>query len=175
VHKTIGYHYVKSGYGLWLPGDGRGSWSEAWDDQIGFYEPHMLHEGDPIRLRMARERQLHPPVKLTDPMLAVVETVIGECAATSPWQIVAASIERTHTHLAITYSGLDIHRTVKWLAQQMTKAIHRQTSHTGPVWCEGYWCEYHYDERHWQNVIGYIERHNIRRGVGPRPYGFITV
>jgi hypothetical protein len=24
---TIGYHIVKTGYGLWLPGDERGSWS----------------------------------------------------------------------------------------------------------------------------------------------------
>ena len=27
---TLGFHYVKSGYGLWLPGDDRGHWSEAW-------------------------------------------------------------------------------------------------------------------------------------------------
>jgi hypothetical protein len=54
--RTIGYHLVKSAYGLWLPGDDRGSWSDAWDDQIGYYEPHALHDGDPIRLRMAEER-----------------------------------------------------------------------------------------------------------------------
>jgi hypothetical protein len=62
---TIGYHFVKSAYGLWLPGDERGSWSDAWDDQIGYCEPHTLHDGDPVRLRMAEERLKHPPVRFT--------------------------------------------------------------------------------------------------------------
>jgi len=39
---TLGYHIVKSCYGLWLPGDDRGHWSEACDEQIGFTEPHTL-------------------------------------------------------------------------------------------------------------------------------------
>jgi len=47
--RTLGYHYVKSGYGLWLPGDDRGSWSQACDEQIGFTEPHTLNPGDPVR------------------------------------------------------------------------------------------------------------------------------
>jgi len=46
--QTIGYHLVKSGFGLWLPGDERGHWSEAWDAQLGYIEPHTLHPGDVI-------------------------------------------------------------------------------------------------------------------------------
>jgi REP element-mobilizing transposase RayT len=171
---TLGYHWVKSGYGLWLPGDPRGHWSEAWDEEIGYVEPHMLHPGDPVRLRMAQERMKHPPVKLTSAMVRVVERVIGECAAASPWKIVAASIEPTHTHLQITYSGLDIHRTVKWLSQETTKAIHRETDHEGPVWGKGDWTVYLFDLPYFRNVTRYIERHNVRRGVGPRPYSFLS-
>jgi REP element-mobilizing transposase RayT len=171
---TLGYHWVKTCYGLWLPGDERGHWSEAWDDQIGYIEPHMLHEGDPIRLRMAQERMAHPEVKLTPAMIAIVERVIGECAAASPWSIDAASIERTHTHLLITYSGLDIHRTVKWISQQTAKAIHRETDYAGPVWGKGDWCVYVYDAAYYNNIKRYIERHNVRRGVGPRPYAFLS-
>jgi hypothetical protein len=63
---TLGYHYVKSCYGLWLPGDDRGSWSEAWDEQIGFVEPHTLHAGDPVRHRMAEERMRYAVVRLSD-------------------------------------------------------------------------------------------------------------
>ena len=35
---TPGFHPAKSGFGLRLPEDARGSWSEAWDEQIGHYE-----------------------------------------------------------------------------------------------------------------------------------------
>ena len=51
MRQTLGYHIVISGYGLWLPGDERGHWSEAWDAELGFIEPHALHAGDPVRKR----------------------------------------------------------------------------------------------------------------------------
>jgi REP element-mobilizing transposase RayT len=171
--RTLGYHIVVSGYGLWLPGDERGYWSEAWDAEVGFIEPHTLHAGDPVRKRMAEERQTHPPVKLDAAMQKVVIDTIGRCRAESDWQVAAASIEATHTHLLVTYTERDVDNTVKWLKDQITKAIHRQTSHAGPVWCKGRWRAFIFDPAIWRNTRGYIERHNERRGVGPRPYAFI--
>ncbi len=174
MHATIGYHFVKSTHGTSLPGDERGHWSETWDEQIGYIEPHMLHTGDPMRLRMARERMKHPEVRLTPQMIQVVVNTIAQCVEESPWSIIAGSIERTHMHLLITYTTRDIHKSMKWFAQEMTKAIHGLTPHEGPVWSEGKWLQFIFDESHWRNTITYIERHNIRRGLDPRPYSFLT-
>ena len=153
---------------------GRGSWSEAWDEEIGYVEPHALHPGDPVRLRMARERMKHPPVRFTPAMMRVVAETIGECTASSDWSIAAASVEATHMHLLLTYSGRDIDRTAKWLAQQTTKAVRRRTDHAGPVWAKGRWRSFVFDAEYWRNVAAYIERHNVRRGLPARPYPFIT-
>lgn len=172
--KTLGYHLVKSAYGLWLPGDERGSWSEAWDEELGYIEPHTLHPGDPVRLRMAQERMKHPKVRWSPEIIAAMVDSIEECAAESDWKIVAAAVENTHLHLQLTYSGMDIDRTAKWLAQRMTKSVHANTTHTGPVFCKGRWCVFLFDESHWYNTVRYIEAHNIRRGLGPRPYAFIA-
>lgn len=172
--RTIGYHVVISGYGLWLPGDERGSWSAAWDAQIGLTEPHTLHPGDPVRLRMSQERIKHAPARLTPPMIAAVVNTLGNCATQSDWSIAAASVESTHTHLLLTYTGRDVDNTVKWIKDQVTKAIHRHTRHTGPVWCRGKWRTFIFDDDVWQAARTYIERHNLRRGVGHRPYPFIT-
>jgi REP element-mobilizing transposase RayT len=171
--RTIGYHVVISGYGLWLPGDERGSWSAAWDRQIGFTEPHMLHPGDPARLRMSEERMRHCPVRLTTAMIAAVVEALGRCAETSEWSVAAVSIEATHTHLLLTYTRRDIDNAVKWIKDQATKAVHRETLHSGPVWCKGKWRSFVYDEEVWHAAETYIERHNVRRGVGPRPYPFL--
>ncbi len=173
--RTLGYHYVKSGYGLWLPGDNRGSWSETWNEQIGFTQPHKLNPGDPVRLRMANERMKHEAVRLDETMIDAVVDAINQCESSSPWQIAAASIEATHMHLIITYSGLDIKRTLKWLVQQTTKAVHNQTAHVGPVWCEGYWCSYVFDNDYWTNLVQYIQKHNLRRNEAAKPYQFITL
>jgi REP element-mobilizing transposase RayT len=175
MRRTLGYHIVISGYGLWLPGDDRGHWSEAWDDELGYIEPHMLHAGDPVRKRMAEERQKQPPVRLDEAMQLVVVDTISRCRVESDWRIAAASIEATHVHLLMTYTERDIDNTVKWLKDQMTKAIHRQTSHHGPVWCKGRWRSFIYELAAWQNAQAYIERHNVRRGVGARPYAFIEL
>jgi REP element-mobilizing transposase RayT len=172
--RTVGYHLVKSGYGLWLPGDDRGSWSAAWDEQLGFIEPHQLHPGDPVRKRMAAERMKHPPMRLTPAMIEAVADAIGQCAADSPWRVAAASIEPTHMHLLITYSGIDIDRTRKWLAQNMTRAVHERTPHRGPVWCENWWRGFVFDDAVWDTTQRYIEKHNIRRGDAPSPWPFIA-
>jgi hypothetical protein len=173
---TLGYHFVKSAYGLWLPGDDRGCWSEAWDDQIGYYEPHHLHDSDPVRERMAEERMKHPPVVFNDVMTNAIVDAIGDCVKKSNGglSIAAFAIECTHMHLLIPYSGRDIDNTAKWLADQTTKAVHKYTTHKGPVWGKGKWCSFVYDMEHWLNTIGYIRRHNTRRGLAADPYAFIT-
>ena len=171
---TIGYHLVFSGYGLWLPGDSRGSWSASWDEQLGLIEPHTLHPGDPVRLRMAEERLKHPAVRLSVAMIEVVADTFGCCAAESDWTIQAASVESTHVHLLLSYSERDIDKTVKWVKDRCTKAVHQRTSHQGPVWCKGRWRGFIFDDTSWEGAVGYIERHNIRRGLGPRPYAFLA-
>jgi REP-associated tyrosine transposase len=170
---TIGYHIVISGYGLWLPGDSRGSWSEAWDEQLGFIEPHQLHSGDPVRKRMAEERQLNAAVRLTSAMLAVVAEAVGGCAAESDWSIAAAALGSTHSHLLLTYTPRDMDRTIKWVKDCATKAVHCRTAHQGPVWCKGKWCSFIFTSDAWRAAQRYIERHNERRGMGPRPYPFL--
>jgi len=171
---TLGYHIVLPGFGLWLPGDARGHWYEAWDEQIGLIEPRTLHDGDPARQRMAAERMKHEPVLLSPTMIEIVADVIDECCDASEWTISAASIEPTHTHLLLTYSMRDIDNTIKWLKDRTTKAIHRGTDHDGPVWCRGKWRSYIFDDGVWANALRYIERHNLRRGEPARPYSFIT-
>ncbi len=174
--KTLGYHLVKSTYGQWLPGDQRDSWSEAWDNEIGYVKPHTLHPGDPARQRMAKERMLHEPVWLTDVMIAVIAETVSECVNRSAGElsIAAAAIESTHMHLLILYSGREIENTAKWLADRTTKAIHRDTNHCGPVWCKSKWCSYVFENTHWGNISAYIERHNTRSGRAARPYAFLV-
>ena len=158
--RTIGYHYVRVGYGLWMPGDPRGSWSEAWDEQIGFTEPHTLHPGDPARLRMAEERQKHPAVRWSADVQQVIRATVEQCAAASPWNVAAFGIKDTHLHVALTYTTTDIDGTTKWLGQQMTKAVHQQTAHRGPVFAKNHWIEFIYEPGHWDRLLPYIEDHN---------------
>jgi hypothetical protein len=176
MRRTLGYHLVKSGYGLWLPGDDRGHWSDAWDEQIGYVEPHTLHAGDPVRRRMAAERMKHPAVGLTDRMITAIAAALGELVDRSDGglRIAAAAIEPTHMHLQLTYTGRDIDVTAMWIADQTTKAVHRATDHSGPVWCKGRWRSFIFDADRWKRTTEYIRRHNRRAGRRDDPYPWIT-
>ena len=138
----------------------RGNWSEAWNEQIGFVEPHTLHAGDPVRLRMAEERQKHPPVRWSLDVQRVIRATVEACAAASAWDVAAFGIEETHLHLALTYTTTDIDGTAKWLGQQMTKAVHLQTGHVGPVFCKGHWLQFIFDPGHWDALLAYIDCHS---------------
>ena len=172
---TLGYHLVKSAYGLWLPGDERGHWSTAWDEQIGYTEPHMLHPADPVRRRMAAERMAHPPVRLTPFQVEVLADTLQDCVIRSAGDLAFAAlcILPTHMHAVIPYSGRDIDCTAKWLADQTTKRMHERTGQDGPLWCKGKWRGFIYQTEHWHSVIHYVERHNTDRGLAARPYKFI--
>jgi hypothetical protein len=176
VGQTLGYHLVKSCYGLRLPGDDRGSWSEAFDEKIGFVEPHLLHPADPARQRMALERQAHPPVFLDASMSAAVADALAACVtkAGDDLIIAAAALDTTHMHLLLPYTGRDIDKTAKWIVDQTTKAVHRHTRHQGPVWAKGRWRGFIFDTDNLANVGRYIERHNLRRGLPAQPYPWIT-
>ena len=157
--KTLGVHLVKSAYGQWLPGDPRGHWSTAWDDQLGHIQPHQLHPGDPIRHRMAAERMQHPAVIWTPRIIRSITATLPRCADNSPWDLAALAVEPTHLHALLTYAPLDFDRTAKWLAQQMTKAVHIDTPHAGPVFAKGKWATYIFEPSHWENTVRYIARH----------------
>jgi REP element-mobilizing transposase RayT len=123
---------------------------------------------------MAEERMQHPPVRISAQMLSIVEATLHDCAADSDWRIVAASLEPTHIHVLLTFTERDIDGVLKWLSQETTKAIHRDTPHQGPVWCKGRWSQFIFKQDHWDYAMAYIECHNLRRGIGSRPYCFLS-
>jgi REP element-mobilizing transposase RayT len=173
---TMGYHVVKSTYGTWLPGDPRGSWSETWSPERGYFGAHQFHEGDQRRLAMALQRMKHPPVVLTDAMCTAIREALQYCVERAKGEllIMAAAIEPTHMHLLIPHTGRDIHTTVKWIADQTSKAVHRRTAHLGPVWTKNHWCHHIDRQEHWENAAIYVDEHNRRAGRGSRPYAFLA-
>jgi len=173
--ETLGYHLTKTTYGTWLPGDRRGSWLKEWSPKEGYGPVRRLADADPSREAMARRQMNHDACMLTEEMIDAVVDSISDCVIRSKGglTIMAAAIEPTHVHLLLPNTGRDIDVMVKWLADQTTKAIHRRTTHSGPVWTSKPWCEYIDDDVHWEQLLQYIDEHNIRAGRGSRPYPFL--
>jgi REP element-mobilizing transposase RayT len=118
----------------------------------------------------------HSVVTLDENMTCVLVQAITKCvdASKGGLRIIAAAIETTHMHLLIVNTGCDMDITAKWIADQSTKAIHRYTRHTGPLWTKNEWCHHIDKQEHWESAILYIDEHNLRAGRGSRPYPFLT-
>ena len=165
MSETLGYHLVKTTYGTWLPGDVR-----------GFWEGHRFHDvGEARREKRARDQMTEPPTTLSAEMVFTVIDAIGDCVGRSRGglKVMAAAIEPTHMHLLIPYSGRDVEITAKWVAHQTTKAVHRKTAHSGPVWSKNNWIRHIFSSENWENALLYIDDHNVRAGRGSRPYPFL--
>lgn len=173
--ETFGYHLTKTTYGTWLPGDARGSWLKDWSPQSGYSQQRRYSPPDVRREEMARRKLRFAPVAFTAEMIAAVVAALAECVERSQGGllIMAATVEPTHIHLLLPDTGRDIDTTAKWLADRTTKAIHVQTTHTGPVWTSKNWCEHIGDQEHWEQALRYIDDHNVRAGRGSRPYAFL--
>jgi hypothetical protein len=89
---------------------------------------------------------------MSEPLKRAIEEAITDCVAKSKggFYVSAGTIESTHMHLLLPYTGRDIHNTLKWVADQTTKRVHANTSYKDPVWCKGRWCEFIFDELHWE-------------------------
>src|SRR5215475_620325 len=101
--QTLGFHVTKTTYGTWLPGDQRGSWSEAWSPSRGFCEPHRFHPADDQRLDIAIGRMKHAAVTLDDEMIRAVIQGLTQCVDVSngDLRMAAAAIQTTHMQLLI--------------------------------------------------------------------------
>lgn len=173
----LGYHVVKTAYGRWLPGDERGSWSEAWSAGRGFYGAHQFHAGDEARRMIATARMRYAPATLTEEVQCAVEHAVSDCvnSANGKLRIIAAAMEPHHMHLLIAFEGEHpVSSTVRWLFHKATRKVHATTSHTGPVWVKNHWCGEIENDVQWDNAIEYIEQHNVRAGRQRRPYSFLT-
>jgi REP element-mobilizing transposase RayT len=103
-----------------------------------------------------------------------ITATLSRCAADSPWKVLEYSIEETHLHALLSQTPLDVERTVKWGAQEMTKAVHRETAHAGPVFCKGRGQQFIFEDSRLANLSRYIRSHNTRRGVSAKPCDFLA-
>jgi REP element-mobilizing transposase RayT len=173
--ETLGYHLTKTTYGTWLPGDARGSWVKNWSPRVGYGELHRFEHADPSREERSRRQLSHDVVILSPAMIQAVVDALAVCIQRSQGglKIMAATIEPTHMHLLLTRTCRNIDITTKWIADQTTKAIHRQTAQRGSVWTSKNWCEHVDQPDHWEELLRYIDEHHVRAGRGSRPYEFL--
>jgi len=186
---TCGIHLVSTTYRTWLPGDDRGHWSPLLDFYGALRERgHRLRVGDPIT-RQRGEGIADEPEKVLSPR--EVQTVADTIGAliTSPHSpplvagrptfkppvIYAAAIERTHFHLLTGIMREDVGIFMGRIKGITSSAVCALPENAGRrhVWTAHYWEVFLFDDGGVEAVQGYIEAHNVRRGLAPNPFPWV--
>ena len=173
-------HVIWTTYMTWPPGDPRGHWSPLFD----FYghlidQGHHLNMPDPATLVHATALAKEPPKILTPDEQQIVADTIGDVMRTPTvprFQVLAAAVERTHTHLLLSWLNEAIDRIVGRLKGRSSSEVIARGAEPGRhrTWTAGYWKVFLFEERSIPIVGRYIEAHNERRGLPPVPYEWIT-
>jgi REP element-mobilizing transposase RayT len=182
----LGYHFIFSAYGFWLPNDPRGSWS----DTIRVYDllqfgpatkvdttrsvAHVPHDRA-LRLK-AKEALRYKPVRFTGVQARAIARGFAIAAEEGAYVIHALAILPDHVHAVIAkhHQHIDriaIHMKAKATRQLSSEGLHplvRQPRADGTLpspWARNYWCPFIDSAEYLHQAIRYVENNPMRSGL----------
>lgn len=174
-----GYHVILPMYGVWLPNDPRGAWSDVvWKWELLQYgrprrslERQSLVELTPEELELRKQAQAalkYPFVQLNGDQALSVGTGFGNASRKNGYTIWACSILPQHAHLVVARHRYKVEQIATLLKGAATTRIiadnrHPQAGHResdGPypkMWAEKRWKVYLDSEQQIETAIRYVE------------------
>ena len=190
----LGYHFIFSAYGFWLPNDPRGSWSEV----VREYEIACFGQATKVtttrsvaaishdhRQRIAAKQALrYPPVKFTGGQAKTVAEGFAVACMEANYRALAFAIMPDHAHLIIQGHTRHIDQIAAHLKAKGTKALNdaglnpmaRYPSTSGRVpspWARKYWCPFIDSERQMATAIRYVQNNPMKSGLKPQQWSFV--
>lgn len=191
----LGYHFIFSAYGFWLPNDPRGSWSETVREfELRKFGPatkvqttrSVAARPHDYKLRLAAKKSLrYPPVRLTGQQALLIAKGFGDAQAQHAYVIHALAILPDHVHLVMLNYIHDIDKIAAHLKAKATSKLnahgaHPLASHISPSgrisspWARNYWCPFIFDEQHYLKAIAYVEQNPVNAGLRPQRWSIVT-
>lgn len=190
-----GYHVILPMYGVWLPNDPRGSWSDViWNWEIARYGDATyggarrslqdLTEEELQQRAAAQQKLTYPPVTLNGMQAKSIGDGFAETAEKSNYTIWACAILPQHTHLVLARHTYKVEQMANLLKGGATKRIIRTGCHplaahavdgTFPkMWAEKR-CKIYLDSvEQIETAIRYVEDNPAEEGKPRQHWKFVT-
>ncbi len=191
----LGYHFIFSAYGFWLPNDPRGSWSDVVREfELRKYGPatkvnttrSVAANSHDHALRLAAKKALrYPPVRFTGQQAVLIARGFGDAQAQHAYVIHALGILPDHVHLVTLNHGNDIDKFAAHLKAKATSRLNAHGAHplaehistSGRIhspWSRNYWCPFIYDVEHYLKAIAYVEQNPVKAGLRPQRWSIVA-
>lgn len=191
-----GYHVILPMYGVWLPNDPRGSWSDT------IYNWELLRYGKPQRSldrkslvqlskqqlaqRAAAQRNLrYPVVQLNGLQAKSIADGFAETVHKNGYTVWACAILPQHIHLVLARHTYKVEQMATLLKGGATIRIvhdqrhplhnHQHNDGSYPkMWAEKRWKIYLDSEQHIETAIRYVEENPEEEGKSRQHWKFVT-
>ncbi len=192
---VLGFHFILSAYGFWLPNDPRGSWSDTIRafDLLRFGPATKVttarslaaapHDAD-LR-RAAKQALRHKPVRFTGEQARCISRGFAIAALEASYVFHALAILPDHVHIVMAWhpKHIDViaaHLKAKATHQMAIAGLHplaRDASSTGRVpspWARNHWCPFIRTGDHMREAVAYVERNPMKAGLRPQRWRLVT-
>jgi len=191
-----GYHVILVAYGVWLPNDPRGSWSEfvgKWEltpfgrTTRSLARRELIEFTDAeLRRREAAQKTLkYPCVRFDGPQALAIGRGFAAACERNGYGIRACSILPEHTHLVIAGHRYAVEQIVNLLKGAATRTMieedmHPQAEYAEPgkrpprMWAEYQWKAFLDSDEAIENAIRYVENNPIEEGEPVQHWSFVT-
>ncbi len=191
----LGFHFIFSACGFWLPNDPRGSWS----DTIRQFQ--LLRYGQATKLattrsvvalphdieaRLEAKRSLrYPPVHFTGEQARAIARGFGVAVAEHNYHVHALAILPEHVHLVMAWHPRHCDDIAKHLKAKATRqltdaglhplAAHRSASGRTPSpWARNHWCPFIVSLRQMLVAIRYVQTNPIKAGLRAQHWNLVA-
>ena len=182
----LGFHFIFSAYGFWLPNDPRGSWSTVVRqfDLLRFGPATKVtstrsfaHDPHDHRLRLAAKKAMrYPPVRFNGEQARAIAGGFARASEEGGYRIHALAVLPDHAHLVMARHPRDVDRIAAHLKAKATGELAREGLHplaeftsskgrTPSPWARNYWCPFIDTREHMEAAIEYVRRNPMKAGL----------
>lgn len=195
AHMILGFHFIFSAYGFWLPNDPRGSWSTTIRqfDLLRFgpatktntirsvaATPHDYRK----RLQ-AKQALRYPPVTFNGKQARTIANGFAHAASKQGYAVHALAIMPDHVHLLMRWDRTDADQIARQFKSRATAMLNKGGLHPMKAypkrdgilpspWARKYWCPFIDSKAHMHAAIRYVEQNPIKAGYKPQRWKLIA-
>jgi REP-associated tyrosine transposase len=191
----LGFHFILSAYGFWLPNDPRGSWSEVVRrfDLLRLGHATKINttrsvadQPHDVRGRFHAKRSLrYPPVQFSGIHARAVAHGFAQALTEHDYVIHALAILQDHLHLVMAWHQRHIDQIASHLKAKATMRLNREGLHplaghaspTGRIpspWARNYWCPFITSRQQMRIAIRYVQANPVKAGLRPQRWKLVT-
>lgn len=190
----LGYHFIFSAYGFWLPNDPRGSWSDVVREyEIAFFGPATkinttrsvaATKHDHTKRLAAKKALRYPPVLFTGEQAKVVAQGFATACCEANYRAIAFAIMPDHAHLLLEQHPKQVDQIASHLKAKATRALTDAQLHPmsqypmasgrfPSPWARNHWRVFVTQESQMHVAMKYVNDNPAKAGLRPQRWSFV--